>query len=115
MKRSELRAKAARFSKVVEWSEPDGCFVGSAPPLIGPCCHGDDEAKVYAELCQIVAEWIEILEMDGHPLPEPTAKKKYSGRFVLRTEPALHRRLALKALAAGESLNSYCVKTLVKA
>jgi predicted HicB family RNase H-like nuclease len=115
MKRSELKAKAAQFSKVVEWSEQDECFVGSAPPLIGPCCHGDDEAKVYAGLCQIVEEWIEILETDGHPLPEPTANKKYSGKFVLRTEPALHRRLALKALAAGESLNSYCVKTLCKA
>jgi predicted HicB family RNase H-like nuclease len=27
---------------------------------------------------------------------------------------SLHRRLAAKALAAGESLNSYCVKALVK-
>ena len=45
----------------------------------------------------------------------PRAAKKFSGKFVLRVEPALHRRLAAKALAAGESLNSYCVKTLVKA
>lgn len=116
MKRSELRTKAARYTKIVEWSEEDGCFVGSAPPLIGPCCHGDDEAKVYAELCQIVEEWIEILETDGTPLPETTAdRRKYSGKFVLRLEPALHRRLALKALAEGESLNSYCAKTLLNA
>jgi len=31
---------------------------------------------VYAELCQIVEEWIEILETDGHPLPEPLGGKK---------------------------------------
>ena len=55
------------------------------------------------------------LHKDGGAFPEPTADKKYSGKFVLRTEPALHRRLALKALAAGESLNSYCVKALCKA
>lgn len=115
MKRNELKARAAQYTKLVEWSDEDGCFVGSAPPLIGPCCHGDDEAKVYAELCQIVEEWIELLHKDGAALPEPTADKKYSGKFVLRTEPALHRRLALKALAAGESLNSYCVKALCKA
>ena len=114
MKRSEIKAKAARYTKIVEWSEADGCFVGSAPPLIGPCCHGRDEAKVYAELCRIVEEWIETLEKDGSALPEPLGKKEFSGRFVLRVEPALHRRLAAKALAAGESLNSYCVKTLVK-
>jgi predicted HicB family RNase H-like nuclease len=115
MKRSELKARSARFMKLVEWSDEDGCFVGSAPPLIGPCCHGKDEAKVYAELCRIVAEWIEILETDGRKLPEPLAAKKFSGRFVLRVEPAIHRRLAAKAFAAGESLNTFCVKTLCKA
>jgi predicted HicB family RNase H-like nuclease len=114
MKKSELKARAARYLKIVEWSDEDGCFIGSAPPLIGQCCHGKDDTKVYAELCQIVEEWIEILEKDGDPLPEPLGAKKFSGRFVLRVEPALHRRLAAKALAAGESLNSYCTKTLVK-
>jgi predicted HicB family RNase H-like nuclease len=115
MKTSELKAKAARYMKIVEWSEGDGCFVGSAPPLIGSCCHGKDEARVYAQLCRIVEEWIEILETDGHDVPEPLAAKQFSGKFVLRVEPALHRRLAAKALAAGESLNSFCAKTLVKA
>ncbi len=116
MKRNELKTKAARFTKLVEWSAADGCFVGSAPPLIGPCCHGDDEAKVYAELCQIVEEWIVNLEADGKALPAATAdRRRYSGKFVLRLEPILHRRLALKALAEGESLNSYCVKALTKA
>jgi predicted HicB family RNase H-like nuclease len=115
MKTSELKAKAGRYMKIVEWSDEDGCFVGSAPPLIGPCCHGKDEAKVYAQLCRIVEEWVEILESDGRELPEPLAGKKFSGKFVLRVEPAIHRRLAAKALAAGESLNSFCLKTLVKA
>ena len=115
MKQSELKAKAAQYTKIVEWSEEDGCFVGSAPAIIGPCCHGNDEAKVYAELCQIVEEWIEILETDDRPLPGPLSAKKFSGKFVLRLEPALHRRLAAKALAAGESLNSFCVKKLIKA
>jgi predicted RNase H-like HicB family nuclease len=115
MKRSKSKAKAPHYTKIVEWSEKDGFFVGSAPPLIGECCHGQNEAKVYAGLCQIVEEWIDILETDGKPLPPALDAKKFSGKFVLRLEPALHRRLAAKALAAGESLNNYCVKTLVKA
>ena len=36
------------YIKVVEWSTEDGCFIGSAPPLVGPCCHGDDEMEVGA-------------------------------------------------------------------
>ena len=49
------------------------------------------------------------------PLPKPLAGKKFSDGFVLRVEPALHRRLAANALAVGESLNSYSDGTLRKA
>lgn len=114
MKPNRSKTKATHFHKFVEWSNEDGCYVGSSPPLIGTCCHGKNEAKVYAELCQIVEEWVEIFQKDGKSPPEPLSKKKFSGKFVVRLEPALHRRLAAKAIAAGESLNSYCIKTLVK-
>lgn len=65
----------AHYVKIVEWSDEDQCFVGQCPGVIGPCCHGDNEAQVYAELCQIVGEWIEMLKKDGKPLPLPTVGK----------------------------------------
>ena len=77
--------------------------------------HGTDEAKVYADLCSMVKEMVELIQTDGHKMPHPFGKKEFSGKFVLRVEPAIHRRLVAKALAAGESLNSYCVKTVIKA
>jgi predicted RNase H-like HicB family nuclease len=101
--------------KLVEWSAADGCFVGSAPPLIGPCCHGTDEVKVYTELCQIVEEWIALLKNDGVALPDAIDGKKYAGKFMVRVEPAIHRRLAAKAQLEGESLNQYVAKALIKA
>ena len=115
MTRRQIKAQAARYAKFVEWSDDDRCFVGRCPGLFGGGVHGNDEAKVYTELCNTVEEWIELLHKDGVPLPEPSAGKQFSGKFVLRVEPALHRRLAVKARAAGESLNSYCVKALAKA
>jgi predicted RNase H-like HicB family nuclease len=66
--------ESARYIKIVEWSDEDQCFVGQCPGIIGPCCHGADEAQVYAELCQIVDEWID-LKKEGKPLPPPTAGK----------------------------------------
>lgn len=104
-----------KYLKIVEWSEADGCYVGSCPGLIYGGVHGDDEAKVYQELCQVVAEAIELYETDNKPLPPATANKEYSGRFVLRVEKELHREIAVKALRSGESLNSYCQKILKKA
>ncbi|MCK7574759.1 MAG: hypothetical protein MZV65_01910 [Chromatiales bacterium] len=34
------------------------------------------KALVYAELCQIVEEWLELFKRDGKPLPPPTANRQ---------------------------------------
>ena len=62
-----------QYLKLVEWSEEDQCYVGTCPGLMLGGVHGDNEAKVYAELCRVVEEWIKVCEEDGEPLPEPTA------------------------------------------
>jgi predicted HicB family RNase H-like nuclease len=115
MKTAERKVKAARYLKVVEWSDKDGCFVGRCPVLFHGGCHGDDEAAVYRQLCHIAEEWVEIIESDGKPLPAPTAGKSYSGKFVVRVAPELHQRAALKALARGESLNQFVAGALAHA
>ena len=66
---------SARYVKRVEWSDEDGCFVGSCPGVIGPCCHGDDEVAVYRELCGIVDEWLEVIRDEEGALPERTADR----------------------------------------
>ena len=65
----------ARYVKIVEWSEEDQCYVGSAPGLILGGCHGSDEKEVFAELCQIVEEAIALYQEDGKSLPPSTCGK----------------------------------------
>ena len=62
-----------RYVKIVEWSEEDQCYVGSAPGLIFGGCHGGNERRVFEELCQIVEEAIELYRQDGKALPPPTS------------------------------------------
>jgi predicted RNase H-like HicB family nuclease len=71
---------SARYAKVIEWSEEDGCYVGSAPGLIYGGCHGDDEQAVFAELCQIVEEAVDLYKRDGKPLPPSTAGRLSDAR-----------------------------------
>ncbi|MGE5216649.1 MAG: hypothetical protein ACM3SP_06570, partial [Chloroflexota bacterium] len=52
--------ESARYAKIVQWSEEDQCYIGSAPGLILGGCHGDDEKEVFNELCEIVEEAIAI-------------------------------------------------------
>ena len=101
-----------RYLKLVEWSDEDQCYVGTCPGLMLGGVHGDDETRVYKELCKVVEEWIEIYQEDGKPLPSATASKAYSGKFQLRIGEALHKTLAIAALQEGKSLNSYCAHVL---
>lgn len=71
---------ASKYMKIVEWSDEDGCFIGSCPELLYGGCHGPDDRVVFDELCQIVEEVVEIYRQDGKPLPVPL-----SGRDLVNT------------------------------
>ena len=72
---------SAKYAKIVEWSEEDQCYIGSAPGLVFGGCHGEDEKKVFDELCQIVEEAITLYRKDGKPLPPPTSGRDLANRM----------------------------------
>lgn len=74
--------ESTRYLKIVEWSDEDCCFVGSCPGLFYGGCHGKNEKDVFAELCEIVNEPIDLYKKDGKPLPPPTAGKGYSSKLL---------------------------------
>ena len=69
--------KGDRYVKLIEWSEEDGCFIGSCPELFCGGCHGADAKRVLAELCDIVDETIGLYERDGKPLPAPMSGREF--------------------------------------
>ena len=72
---------SARYAKIIEWSEEDRCYVGSAPGLVHGGCHGEDEKGVFDELCQIVEEAIELYHRDGKSLPPPTSGRDFANKM----------------------------------
>lgn len=114
MKKAEIKKLAAQYPKFVEWSDEDKIFIGRCPMLFSGGVHGNDEAKVYKELCEAAEEWVAMLHRDGKILPSAKAGKEFSGKFVVRIDPSLHQRLALKAMARGESLNKLVESALAK-
>jgi predicted RNase H-like HicB family nuclease len=67
--------ESARYIKIVEWSDADQCFVGNCPDLFYGGCHGDDAKEVFAALCALVEEVVELYKQDDKPLPPPTSWK----------------------------------------
>ncbi|MCP5049586.1 MAG: hypothetical protein GY940_20620 [bacterium] len=66
----------AKYTKIVEWSDKDGTFIGSCPELFYGGCHGTDEREVFDHLCHIVEETIALYKQDGKPLPSPLSGKE---------------------------------------
>lgn len=73
--------ESARYAKIVEWSDEDQCYVGSAPGLVLGGCHGLDEKLVFEELCLVVEEAIALYRADGKPLPPPTSGRDFANKM----------------------------------
>ena len=104
MTRKQIKEQAARYAKFVEWSDEDQCFIGSCPKIMVGSVHGSDKARVGAELCEVVEDWVELLFKDGVPLPDPSTAKSSSDKFVPRIGPPIHRRLNANDNKRHESL-----------
>jgi predicted RNase H-like HicB family nuclease len=70
-------SRGDKYLKIVEWSDEDGCFIGSCPELFYGGCHGSDAKAVFAELCNIIEETILIYEQDGKSLPVAMSSRDF--------------------------------------
>ena len=54
---------------------------------------------------RVVADVVADMKKRGEAVPEAVASKRYSGKFLVRVPPDIHRQLAREAAEAGVSLN----------
>jgi predicted RNase H-like HicB family nuclease len=93
------------YSYRVIWSEEDREHVGLCaeyPSLSWLAASPEDALHGIRE---VVSGVVADLKRNGEPIPEPVTSKLYSGKFIVRVPPEVHRRLALEAAESGVSLN----------
>jgi predicted RNase H-like HicB family nuclease len=74
--------ESALYAKIIEWSESDHCYIGSCPGLFYGGCHGQDEQEVFARLCEIIDETIELYKQDGKKPPPSTSNRDYANKML---------------------------------
>jgi predicted HicB family RNase H-like nuclease len=89
----------------VTWSEEDQEYVGLCTEFSSLSWLALTPEEALAGIRQVVADVVADLLASGDPVPESLAGKKFSGHFMLRIPPDLHRRLAVEAAESGVSLN----------
>lgn len=94
-----------KYTYRVTWSEDDNEYVGLCAEFPSLSWLEDTPEKALKGIRRLVAE--AVLDMSGNKesVPEPIASRKYSGKFMVRIPPDVHRKLALQAAESGVSLN----------
>ena len=54
---------------------------------------------------EVVSDVVHDMDKNKEEIPSPLANKNYSGKFLVRVPPEIHRTLAIQAAEAGVSLN----------
>jgi predicted HicB family RNase H-like nuclease len=97
--------KNDRYTYRVTWSEEDNEYVGLCAEFPSLSWLASTPEAALRGIREVVGEVVADIEAKGELVPEPIATKQYSGKFLVRVPPELHRRLALEAAEAGVSLN----------
>ena len=87
------------------WSADDDEYVGLCVEFPSLSWLADTPEDALKGIRNIVADVIEDMRANKETVPEPIAIKNYSGKFMVRVPPEIHRSLAIKAAEAGVSLS----------
>lgn len=94
-----------RYTYRVTWSPEDGEHVGLCVEFPSLSRLAATPNRALSGIRSLVAEVLRDLEAAGEHIPPPLADRRYSGRFLVRLPPEVHRALALRAAEEGVSLN----------
>ncbi len=89
----------------ITWSEDDKEFVGLCAEFPSLSWLSDTQDKAFKGIRKMVSDIVRDMEISGERIPEPLAIKRYSGKFIVRVPPEIHRNLAIRAAEEGLSLN----------
>ena len=101
--------RASEYQVNISYDARDNIYVARVPELDNCHSHGNTPEEALTNVHEAVVLWIETAKQEGIPIPPPISRKKYSGRFVLRTSRDTHAELAKEALRRGKSLNEFVV------
>lgn len=97
--------KNDHYTYRVTWSADDEEYIGLCAEFPSLSWLATTPEAALKGIRKVVADVVEDMLENDEVVPEPLAIKNYSGKFMVRVPPEVHRALAIKAAEAGVSLN----------
>ncbi len=100
-----MTIKNDHYTYRVTWSEEDKEYIGLCIEFPSLSWLAKTPETALKGIREVVSDVIMDLKKNREEPPIPIANKKFSGKFMVRVPPEVHRHLALEAAEAGVSLN----------
>jgi len=94
-----------RYAYRVIWSEDDAQCVGLCAEFPSLSWLAPTPEKALRGIRKIVADVVRDMKANGESIPKPLCSRRYSGKFMVRVPPEVHRQLTLEAAEEDISLN----------
>jgi len=94
-----------KYTYRVMWSEEDEEFVGLCTEFPSLSWLAESQAEALTGICSVVANCVEDLVKQEEEVPSAISSREYSGKFMVRVPPEVHRNLVVEATEASVSLN----------
>jgi predicted HicB family RNase H-like nuclease len=94
-----------RYTYRMTWSNEDDQCVGLCAEFSSLSWLDATPEKALRGIRKVVAEVVVDMQANNEPVPEAISQRRYSGKFMVRVPPEVHRKLALEAAEENVSLN----------
>ncbi len=94
-----------KYTYRVMWSEEDEEFVGLCAEFPSLSWLAPSLEKALKGIRSVVKKCTVDMKNENEELPLPISTRKFSGKFMVRVPPEVHRHLAVEAAESGVSLN----------
>jgi len=91
----------------VTWSEEDKEYIGLCAEFPSLSWLAGTQEKALQGINKLVAEVLLDMESNNETIPTPLSVKNYSGKFMVRLPPDVHRKLTILAAESKVSFNRY--------
>ena len=100
-----MALKNDRYTYRVTWSEDDNEYVGLCTEFPSLSWLAKKPGVALKGIRKSVEDVVMDMQKGGEDVPDPIACRNYSGKFIVRVPPQVHRKLAIQAAESGVSLN----------
>ncbi|MCH8865790.1 MAG: toxin-antitoxin system HicB family antitoxin [Proteobacteria bacterium] len=100
-----MAKKIDRYTYRVTWSEEDQEYVGLCVEFPSMSWLEKTQEKALVGIRKLVADTVADLKKNKESVPEPISTRPFSGKFMVRVPPEVHRMLTIRAAESGVSLN----------